>query len=111
MNQILRVTWYRFRATFSRQWSGYLSIVVLVGLVGGLAMGTIAGARRTQSSYPTFLASTNPSDLSVSVFAPNSGVAVATSRSSPASTVVSSTRTAWPSWRAGGQRRTRRARW
>jgi len=40
-----------------------LAIVVLVGLVGGLAMGAVAGARRTQSSYPAFIDSTNPSDL------------------------------------------------
>ena len=59
------VTLYRFRATFRRRWPGLLAIVLLFGLVGGLAMGSIAGARRTQSSFPTFLASTNPSNLSV----------------------------------------------
>jgi hypothetical protein len=32
-------------------------------LLGGLAIGAVAGARRTQSSFPRFLASTNPSDL------------------------------------------------
>jgi hypothetical protein len=63
---VLTVAWYRFRATFRHRWGGYLSLVLLIGLVGGLAMGSIAGARRTQSSYPTFLASTNPSDLTVS---------------------------------------------
>ncbi len=36
-------------------------------------MGSIAAARRTQSSYPIFLAGTNPSDLSVSVYEPNGG--------------------------------------
>jgi hypothetical protein len=40
-------------------------VVVLIGLVGGLAMGALADARRTQSSFPAFLASTNPSDMSV----------------------------------------------
>jgi hypothetical protein len=38
---------------------------LLVGLVGGLGMGSLAGARRTQSSYPQFLRGTNPSDLIV----------------------------------------------
>src|SRR6185369_16499191 len=61
----LRVAWYRFRATFGRRWGGYLTITLLVGLVGGLALGAIAGARRTQSSYPRFMKSTNPSDLIV----------------------------------------------
>ncbi len=78
MNQVLRVVWYRFRATFGRRWGGYLAIVVLVGFVGGLAMGAIAGARRTQSSYPRFLASTNPSDLTVSAGSPNSSASSGT---------------------------------
>ncbi|MGO9582738.1 MAG: ABC transporter permease [Acidimicrobiales bacterium] len=59
----IRLAWYRFRATFRRRWSGYLSIVLLLGLVGGLAMGSIAAARRTASSFSVFWASTNPSDL------------------------------------------------
>jgi hypothetical protein len=42
-----------------------LSVILLIGLVGGLAMGSVAGARRTQSSFRVFLASTNPSDMSV----------------------------------------------
>jgi hypothetical protein len=68
----MRVAWYRFTATFGRSWGGYLSIVLLVGLTGGIAMGSIAAARRTQSSYATFLASTNPSDLSLNgIFGPN----------------------------------------
>jgi hypothetical protein len=76
MSQVLPVAWYRFRATFARRWGGYLSVVLLIGLVGGIAMGSIAAGRRTQSSYPTFLASTNPSDMTVSVYVPNSGGAV-----------------------------------
>lgn len=60
---MIRVAWYRTRATFGRRWSGLLTLVLLIGLLGGLAMGVIAGARRTQSSFPAFLASTNPSDL------------------------------------------------
>jgi hypothetical protein len=63
-----RVAWYHLRVTLARRWTGYLSLVLLIGLVGGLAMGSIAGARRTQSSYPEFLASTNPSDLYFSSF-------------------------------------------
>ena len=60
----VRVWRYRFRATFGRRWGAYLSLVLLIGLIGGLAMGALAAARRTESSCPTFLASTNPSNLS-----------------------------------------------
>src|SRR5207245_5312901 len=43
--------------------------------LGGLAMGSVAAARRTQSSFPAYLASTNPSDmgLATSVYDPSSG--------------------------------------
>ena len=64
---MLIVARYRFRATFGRRWPGYLAIVLLIGLLGGLAMGSIAAARRTQSSYATYLASTDPSDLTVTL--------------------------------------------
>jgi hypothetical protein len=57
------VAWYRFAATLARRRGGFVALIVLIGLVGGLAMGSIAAARRTQSSFPRYLASTNPSDL------------------------------------------------
>ena len=61
---------YRFRATFGRRWGGYLTLAVLIGLLGGVAMASLVAARRTDSSYPKFLAGTNPSDLIVQ---PNGG--------------------------------------
>jgi len=60
---VLRVAWYRFRATLRDRLGGYLAVVLLIGLVGGIAMGAVAAARRTQSSFPAYLASTNPDDL------------------------------------------------
>ena len=65
---MLTVAWYRFRTTFRRRRGGYLAIALLIGLVGGIAMGSIVAARRTQSSYPAFLASTNASDLTMSTY-------------------------------------------
>ena len=61
----LTVSLYRFSRTFRQRRGAYLSLVLLIGLVGGLSMGALTAARRTESSYPTFLASTNPSNLSV----------------------------------------------
>ncbi len=63
-----RVVWYRSRTTFARRWSAYLGLMLLIALIGGIAMGSIAAARRTQSSYPAFLASTNASDLTMSTY-------------------------------------------
>ncbi len=65
MIEAWRVARYRFRATFGRQWGGLLAIVVLIGLVGGLAMGAVAGARRTQSSFPEYLRHVNADNLGV----------------------------------------------
>jgi hypothetical protein len=62
---MLRVASYRFRATFAHRWGGYLALVLLIGLLGGLAMGAVAAARRTQSSFHAFIASTNPSDITL----------------------------------------------
>ena len=69
--RVMPVVWYRFAATFGRRRSGYLTLVLLIGLIGGVAMGSVAAARRTQSSYATFLAATNPSDLGLSGQGPN----------------------------------------
>ena len=63
MELIFRVAWYRFRRTLRRRWLGYLSIVLLVGLLGGLAMGAVAGARRNQAAFPAFLKTAHASDV------------------------------------------------
>jgi putative ABC transport system permease protein len=63
--QAFQVAWYRFRSTLGARWAGYLALVLLLGFVGGLALGSVAAARRTQSAFPAYLASTSPSDLTV----------------------------------------------
>jgi hypothetical protein len=69
----LEVVWIRLRSALRTRLGGYLGLVLIIGVLGGLAMGSVAAARLTQSSYPTYLASTNPSDLNVSVYAPGGG--------------------------------------
>jgi hypothetical protein len=59
------VALYRLRVGFGRRWPGYVAVALTVALVGGLGLGALTMARRTQSSFPAFLRSTNPSDLSV----------------------------------------------
>ena len=59
---------YRLRTTFARHWGTYVVLVVLIAGMGGIAMGAVAAARRTQSSYPAFLAQTDASDLTLSTY-------------------------------------------
>ena len=59
----LRVAGYRLRATLRRRWPGYLSLLLCIGCLGGLAMGSIAGARRTQASFPVYFESVDPPEL------------------------------------------------
>ena len=43
-------------------------MVLLVGLVGGVALGAIAAARRTQSAFPSYLRASHASDLQVLLY-------------------------------------------
>jgi hypothetical protein len=63
--QALAFAWYRFRTTIGRRWGGFLSVVLLTGLLGGLSMGAIEAARTTESSPVNFAISTNTPDLFV----------------------------------------------
>ena len=58
---------YWTRASCRRRWPALVGIALLLGLTGGLSRFAIAGARRTQSAYPRFLRSTNPSTMAVDV--------------------------------------------
>ncbi len=61
--QALPVAWYRLRATLRRRLPGYLALAAITGLIGGVALASVTAARLTDSSYPDYLASTNPSGL------------------------------------------------
>ena len=74
MNRIFRASSYRFRATFRHESGTYLTIALLLGLIGGLAMGSLAAARRTQSSYASLLNSTNPSQIIVATAIANPAI-------------------------------------
>ena len=63
---MLNTGWYRFVTSWRRLSAGYVALVLIVGLGGGLALGSMSAARRTASSFSVFLASTNPSDLTIS---------------------------------------------
>jgi len=67
----LRVASYRFQSTWRRRSGGYVALVLLIGLVGGTGKGAVAAARRTQSSFSALLASTDPPDLTVTIYGAN----------------------------------------
>ncbi len=58
----LRVAWLRARAEWRRRWPALLALTVLVGLVGAVVLGAVAGARRTRSSVDRFTTATKSLD-------------------------------------------------
>lgn len=56
---------YWVRAELRQRWTTWTAIAVIVGVGGGLVIGVIAGARRTHTAYPRFLAAANAPDLVV----------------------------------------------
>ena len=71
-----------------RRWTGYLGVVVLVGAIGGLALSSVAGARRTDSSFSTYVASTNPSTLGIFNRYDDSGLGMKTGYSEKISNAI-----------------------
>ena len=52
----------RLRAEGRHRWRGWFGLVLMIGVFGGATIATVAGARRTDSAYPRFLAASNPYD-------------------------------------------------
>ena len=48
-----------------RRWRGWVLVVVVTALAGGVVLTAFAGARRTESAYPRFLEWSHPSDMLV----------------------------------------------
>ena len=57
--------WYRFRSTLKSELLYLLSVVLLVGGVGGLALGAIEAARGTESSFADLVTSSHVPQLFV----------------------------------------------
>lgn len=61
--RLMAAVWVRWRTELHRQWRSWLAVACLVGLAGGVVTGLAAGARRTESAYPRFLARSRPADV------------------------------------------------
>lgn len=74
-SRALRVGVYRFRSTLRGRWTAYVSLALFIAVLGGVALGTVAGARRTETSFTTLLNSRNTSQLSgaIQVYNPQAG--------------------------------------
>ena len=53
------------RSTLILRWRALVGLAVLLGLLGGLSLFTLAGARATQASYPAFLRSARASSIAM----------------------------------------------
>ena len=62
--------WYTWRAGWRRSWRPALVIAVIGGLLGAVALGALAGARRTDTAYGRYLASINASTVMIDVPGP-----------------------------------------
>jgi hypothetical protein len=62
MRAVLRLAGHELRA----RWLGWAALALLVGLAGGVVFTAAAGARRTDSAYPRFLAASKASDVLIS---------------------------------------------
>jgi ABC-type lipoprotein release transport system permease subunit len=54
-------------------WRGWATLAVLVALAGGTVLAAVAGAIRTDTAYPRFLAASNASDALVAPAGPGTG--------------------------------------
>ena len=58
----MNAVWMRTRSEIRARWRSLLALTLLVGLTGGIVLTATAGARRTISAYPRFLAWSHPAD-------------------------------------------------
>ena len=64
------IAWYVCRARWKQYWRITLVVTVIAGLLGAVALGALAGARRTESAYGRYLRSVRASDVFVDVPGP-----------------------------------------
>jgi hypothetical protein len=70
----MRTALYLSRAAVRRSWRTAVAVALIVGLLGAVALGALAGARRTASAYDRYQASINASDAFVNVPGPVPGM-------------------------------------
>jgi hypothetical protein len=64
----MKAVWFRTRAEARSTWRAWMALALLLGLAGGVAIGAVAGARRTQSAYPRLVAWSRTADVETGEF-------------------------------------------
>ena len=59
--------WMRARSELRGRWRAVTALILIVGVAAGVVMTAAAGARRTESAYPRFVAWANPPDAGFNV--------------------------------------------
>jgi hypothetical protein len=63
-----------WRATRAQTWRSTVLVVVVCAILGAVSLGALAGARRTESAYGRYLASSNASDAMVNIPSPQTSL-------------------------------------
>ncbi|HTA04109.1 MAG TPA: ABC transporter permease [Streptosporangiaceae bacterium] len=66
----MTLVWYAWRASRWQMWRTTLLVMIIGGLLGTVALGAVAAARRTDSAYGRYLHAVNASDVMVDVPGP-----------------------------------------
>jgi hypothetical protein len=66
---VITIAAHKLRAS----WRGWTALAVLIALAGGVVLTTVAGAIRTDTAYPRFLAAARAADLLVAPAGPGTG--------------------------------------
>lgn len=85
--------WYRTRSELRQRWRATLLLALMVGLVGGIVLTTVAGARRSSTAYERFRQETLAGDLDI---APSDPSEESFEAIAALPQVVALTRTAYP---------------
>jgi hypothetical protein len=62
----MRAAWLRVRAGLRQDWRGLVVLALIVALIGGVALGALAGARRTDTAVSRFQQYAGPTEGDVS---------------------------------------------
>jgi len=61
----MAAAWMRVRAGSRRRWAAWLAVALVAGVGAGVVIALLAGARRTASAYPRFVAAERAGDVLV----------------------------------------------